>query len=952
MNFDGAGDSPSHQFSLDGNSSPSNERSMYDDRLPLFRNFGNGFRPPPPLSSHRQPYAETDSSYEASPSRNRHNTHSAQNAPPQAIIAHHTQLRSRYTESVSPGARHTSDFPLSGFQYGSGPIPRDEEPFHERATDAGISKVPFQDTVWLNKVIKTAVKQGVEESRLMEAQSGGHAANKKSHSNVDTKNHLPGAWPASPVAATPKPYTRPEPAAFSVREHESNHSSDWNDSKNGWGQHKSRSRAGTRVTWNAEPLSETGSSSHNGWKIHEHAPSDSWDTEETWATDKVHNWEAADPLSKSQAPAVLSHYNVKAIPPTLDTYDHQRSKHSSQGQKSRSKSRTKHSRRESEGTSSSSEETGYAYLERPSDSVVSLSSSNETPRASHSRSHVLLKTKSRSKSRSRRTRSVPQNNGRRSSQASHCVPISQPAEIHTATPPMVTQVTPTVMNLPVHLVPTQMPPQQPSVYVEPDAQVVLPPNRDSEVLDPTRKQSIASNLFPPPYALTLDDLVHSTVGMKEPKGRSTFSSTWGSVKKSESAKGSWGDDTENKSGWGNTGESGWGEKEPEPQDKNGWETTNEATKDGLTNGWTKTDNDKQVKASAWDIEDNGWGIKKDRANLKNTVSNVENIGGSVDDNGWGMNESGWDTKSDWGSPQTSKNTEKEGKGGIANDVASLRSASINTTQKPPVSDVPWQTQTWDFQTSNDKEKAVPCDNIKPVPPTTAAEPPKEAASISRRHSNKSLSKYRQLRTPSADLCTPKPHWQFPPPPPSHKLWTICEDQTYVAPKEPRYTIPEKIASEKGIEHQVRPGPATEYGHAMGRPEYMDRLDNPYAVFRFKYRSRSILKALFGDQIPAQEQPALAPTTDIKEKLKQMPQDELIDKMLELETKLKKVKKSGEKKHKHEQRHHDREKQKEKERRPSDRTEVMAKALTEAWVQQHSRGPSEKAKSQTKGLISK
>ena len=152
---------------------------------------------------------------------------------------------------------------------------------------------------------------------------------------------------------------------------------------------------------------------------------------------------------------------------------------------------------------------------------------------------------------------------------------------------------------------------------------------------------------------------------------------------------------------------------------------------------------------------------------------------------------------------------------------------------------------------------------------------------------------------------------------------------------------------------MRHGPATEYGHTVGRPEYMDQLDNPYAVFRFKYRSRSILKALFGDQIPDQEQPTPSPTNEIKkDKLKQLPQDELIEKMLKLETKFKEAQKSREKKHKRGHRNRDGEKQKDKEIRPSDRTEVMAQALTEAWVQQHSRDPSEKSKSHAANSTSK
>ncbi|KAA8616838.1 hypothetical protein A1F94_007490 [Pyrenophora tritici-repentis] len=976
MNFDGAGDYLDQHFGLDGSSGPSNEKSMYDDRLPLFHNFGNGFSPPPPLSSYRQPYVESDDSRKASSSRNRRSAHGAQGVPPQASVTHHTQLRSRYTESVSPGARRTSEICPPGFQYGSGPIPRDGEPFRQRATDARTSKVPFQDPVWLNEVITTAVKQGLEESRRIEAQSEGRAGKKKIHSDVDIKNHLPGAWPTSPVAVTPEPYKRSQPAAFSVHERDSDHGSKWNDSQGGWSQHKSQSKAGSRVTWSAEPFSETDSSSHRGWKLHEETPSDSWDTEETWATNKAHTWEASDPVSQSQPPAVLSHYNVKAIPPiNLDTHSRQRSKLSSQQQKSRSKSRTKHSRREHGITSSSSEETGYAYLERPSDSVVSLSSSDETLRASRSRTHAPLGTKSRSKSRSRRTKSAQRDDGRRPSQASQYAPMAQPAGTHyAAASPMIKQATPIIMNAPIHLIPTQVPSWQPSVH---------PPSQGPQVFDPIRKQSNASNKFPPPYASSLKDLVNGTVGAEQQESRSVSSSSWGSVKKTGSVKDSWGNDDDKESGWGTTGTSGWEEKEPKPQGKNGWETTNEPMNEGQadgwktpnepmkddqaegwktpnepmsddqTNVWANTDDINQVEAIAWETKDNNWVMKGDGASMKDDGVHAKNSNWGMEDNSGDKNDDGWSPKNNWGAPQTLKSEGEKEKEGTVNDATSLRSASENAVENPFVSETPWQTQTWDFQANKDHEEVVPCNDVKPAPQIPVVETPQKAASASRRYSNKSLSKYRQLRNSSTDLTTPKAHWQFPPPPLSHKLRTISENQTYIAPKEPRYIIPEKIASEKGIEHQVRPGPATEYGHVVGRPEYMDQLDKPYAVFRFKYRSRSILKALFGDQISGVEKPLPSRTTEIKkEKLKQVPQDELIDKMLKLETKLKEAQRSREKKHKHGHRHHEAEKEEEKVTKPSDQTEVMAQALTEAWVQHQSREPSEKANSQTAKSTSK
>jgi len=159
---------------------------------------------------------------------------------------------------------------------------------------------------------------------------------------------------------------------------------------------------------------------------------------------------------------------------------------------------------------------------------------------------------------------------------------------------------------------------------------------------------------------------------------------------------------------------------------------------------------------------------------------------------------------------------------------------------------------------------------------------------------------------------------------------------------------------------VRAGKETEYGHVVGRPEYLDRLEKPYAVFRFKYRSEGVLKGLGvlgeggvdgtgGDKEKEKEK---------AEKLKGIPQEELIAKMLALERKLKgkdaertttTVADGGSgKERKHSKTHVDKEKQKQKQRRSSEKTDARGdgrvKDFTEQWVERHSRDPSVKAKS--------
>ncbi|KAF2679365.1 hypothetical protein K458DRAFT_394060 [Lentithecium fluviatile CBS 122367] len=171
-----------------------------------------------------------------------------------------------------------------------------------------------------------------------------------------------------------------------------------------------------------------------------------------------------------------------------------------------------------------------------------------------------------------------------------------------------------------------------------------------------------------------------------------------------------------------------------------------------------------------------------------------------------------------------------------------------------------------------------------------------------------LSKYRQNRPPTLPLNphnstfaaadpNPKPYWSFPPSPPPPNPHPVPPGAT--VPPCPIYTFPKTVAEEKGVEHQVRPGEGTKYLHYIGRPEYVDSFDRPYAVFRFKYRSREALGRLLGVRVPERpvEAVASAPAFDIpfpsagistkatKEQLKKLPQDTLIEGLLDLQSKL-------------------------------------------------------------------
>jgi len=92
----------------------------------------------------------------------------------------------------------------------------------------------------------------------------------------------------------------------------------------------------------------------------------------------------------------------------------------------------------------------------------------------------------------------------------------------------------------------------------------------------------------------------------------------------------------------------------------------------------------------------------------------------------------------------------------------------------------------------------------------------------------------------------KPYWAAwnkpPSPPPAKESNTSrrrseVSAKAYVVEEEPLYSVPEEIATKKRTSHQVQPGPGAMYAHKVHSPHYMDSMEEPYAVFVFKYRSK-------------------------------------------------------------------------------------------------------------------
>ena len=92
----------------------------------------------------------------------------------------------------------------------------------------------------------------------------------------------------------------------------------------------------------------------------------------------------------------------------------------------------------------------------------------------------------------------------------------------------------------------------------------------------------------------------------------------------------------------------------------------------------------------------------------------------------------------------------------------------------------------------------------------------------------------------------KPYWAAwnkpPSPPPAKESNTSrrrseVSTKAYIVAEEPLYSVPVEIATKKRTSHQVQPGPGAMYAHKVHSPRYMDSMEEPYAVFVFKYRSK-------------------------------------------------------------------------------------------------------------------
>ena len=390
----------------------------------------------------------------------------------------------------------------------------------------------------------------------------------------------------------------------------------------------------------------------------------------------------------------------------------------------------------------------------------------------------------------------------------------------------------------------------------------------------------------------------------EEKGSSTLS-LWEEKEQNEKEGSVWEDANKSESDWGDDKAKGWESEDaadnkdaawdsPQSAD-NGWGSSDgmkDAAKDAVVDSWDKDDN----KSVAWTEVDKNDPSQDD--GFKDEQPSADEANGWETDNAWDNND-GW------------------GKDTKANDDADIAASSKSSGQNNKGKDADG------FKASDWATAPTPA----PAPSKKTDDKPPS----SKRHTSKSLTKYHQLSAPAP---APTSHRQFPPPPPKKTLRPVLSEDASArsgskpqalpsVPAEPLHKIPASTASDKKVQHQVLAGPGTQYGHAVSRPEYIDRLDSPYAVFRFKYRSRSTLRSMFGDSCLSKSAKKVVGAE--KEGLEKLSREELVGKMMALQAKVEEGKGDGGG----------------KSASRSRCTQSVAKGLTEKWVKDHSRLEGEK-----------
>ena len=235
-------------------------------------------------------------------------------------------------------------------------------------------------------------------------------------------------------------------------------------------------------------------------------------------------------------------------------------------------------------------------------------------------------------------------------------------------------------------------------------------------------------------------------------------------------------------------------EENNPRD-DGWGNQNN------TNGDSSGNNDTQ---GGWDT---------DRKNNTNDSYNT-------DGNNWDTSGDNKNENSNWESQNDNQNTTD----GWNNDSSQQNSSSWENNGQPQTTDTDWENKSANNTTTKDDWGA----NNN----TTAANSGNDWGN----DSSKATGNATQSASTPAVQTLYGPHGVYYATRSSIDPEVPCD-----AEEEPRYDVPQAFATEYHSSKQVQPGKGYLYWKKPSKPRYIDKLEEPYAKFVFKYRTKTELK---------------------------------------------------------------------------------------------------------------
>ena len=263
-----------------------------------------------------------------------------------------------------------------------------------------------------------------------------------------------------------------------------------------------------------------------------------------------------------------------------------------------------------------------------------------------------------------------------------------------------------------------------------------------------------------------------------------------------------GGNTNNNSGWENSGgndHAGGSNSNKNPPDTD-WEQN--ANSNNNNTGSGNNNDDWNATNAASNNQANDWS--------GNDACGGNNDQGWSNDNGAGQ---GWDNKTGTGDTSSDQNNQNQNNGGNQQGDPGWENDNQNG-----------QPSTWNNNHNSHPAPTNQQNNWNNGPINTAPFSNQPIAEESQENS-------RVLYGPYGPYYGAKSIAQKGPPPD--------------AEEEPRYDVPQTIAQNKGVTKQVQPGPGYLYVKKRCAPEYIDSLDEPYAKFVFKYRTKEQLKNEIG-----------------------------------------------------------------------------------------------------------